>query len=84
MCTYPFSSSPFVCSTTRAYIPQKKVLWSDKRLRLRHTKHHSAFIPFKLGLPLRHLPGKMGTDHAAPRDDGQRDTDAEVRASGGV
>ena len=37
--------------------PQKKVLWSDERLRLRHTKHHSALVPFKLGLPLRHLPG---------------------------
>jgi hypothetical protein len=49
----------------------KKVLWSDKKLRLRHTKHNSALVPLKLGLPIRHPPRGMGTDHAAPRDDGQ-------------
>lgn len=65
--TSPCSSSPALSLHTR----KKKVLWSDKRLRLRRTKHHSALIPFKLGLPIRHLPREMGTDHAAPRDDGQ-------------
>ena len=55
---YVYVSLFFLPSPSPALkLDPKKVLWSDERLRLRHTKHHSALVSFKLGLPLRHLPG---------------------------